>query len=46
VILAQRQGVNGVIALAWTRLVHVPSASDPQLRAFALFWLGQGDRKR
>jgi hypothetical protein len=42
VILARRPGTNGVIGLAWTRLVHVRSPTDPQLRSFALFWLGAG----
>jgi len=42
VILARRPGTNGVIGLAWTRLVHVRAASDPALRSFLLFTLGQG----
>jgi hypothetical protein len=42
VILARRPGTGGVLALAWTRLVHVRSASDSRLRSFVLFWLGHG----
>jgi hypothetical protein len=45
VILARRPAIPGVLALAWTRLLHVRSASDPQLRSFALVFLGQ-DAKR
>lgn len=46
VILARRQALPGVLALAWTRLLHVSSVSDPQLRSFALAWLGQGAKHR
>ncbi len=42
VILATRPGTVGVIALAWTRMLHVASVSDPQLRSFAEYWLGRG----
>lgn len=42
VILARRPGTDGILALAWTRLIHVRSGSDPQLRSFVLFWLGHG----
>jgi Protein of unknown function (DUF3105) len=42
VILARRPGTAGLLGLAWTRLVHVHSATDPQLRSFILFWLGRG----
>ena len=42
VILARRPGTSGVLALAWTRIVHVRTANDPQLRSFALFWLRPG----
>jgi Protein of unknown function (DUF3105) len=42
VILARRPGTDGLIGLAWTRLVSVGSASNPALRSFALFWLGRG----
>lgn len=44
VILASRPAIPGVLALAWTRLLHVRSASDPQLRSFALAFLGRGAR--
>lgn len=42
VILARRQAIPGVLALAWTRMLHVRSVNDPQLRSFALDFLGQG----
>jgi Protein of unknown function (DUF3105) len=42
VILARRPGTPGLLGLAWTRLVHVRSAVDPQLRSFILYWLGRG----
>jgi len=42
VVLAMRPHTNGVIALAWTRLLHVPSATDTALREFIQHWLGRG----
>lgn len=42
VILARRSGVKGLIALAWTRMLRVQSASDPLLREFVQLWLGHG----
>jgi Protein of unknown function (DUF3105) len=42
VILAQRTGTTGVVALAWTHLVRVQEASDPALAQFVSFWLGRG----
>jgi hypothetical protein len=42
VILAQQPGIPGVIALAWTHLIHVASVSDGALRSFVEFWLGRG----
>jgi hypothetical protein len=42
VILARRPGSKGVIALAWRRRLRVADPADPQLRAFADAWLGQG----
>lgn len=42
VVLARRTGINGVLGLAWTRLIHVRAPSDPALRGFVLFTLGQG----
>jgi hypothetical protein len=42
VVLDARPGTQGVIALAWTRMLRAPTASDPQLRAFAEGWLGRG----
>ncbi len=44
VILARRPAIPGVLALAWTRILHVRTANDPQLRGFTLFWLGQGTK--
>jgi hypothetical protein len=41
VILARRPGTPGLLGVAWTRLVHVHSAADPQLRSFILFSLGR-----
>jgi len=42
VILAYRPGADGVTALAWRRVLHAPSASDPALEQFADYWLGRG----
>jgi hypothetical protein len=42
VVLARRPGVNGVIALAWRRLLRVSDPSDPRLGDFVDAWLGQG----
>jgi hypothetical protein len=42
VILARRPGAIGLIALAWTHMVHVSAPDDPLLRQFAQFWLGRG----
>jgi hypothetical protein len=41
-ILARRSGTRGVIGLAWTRMIRVPSPADPRLRGFAQLWLGRG----
>lgn len=42
VVLGQRPGTEGVVALAWRHLLRVPSASDPALADFATYWLGRG----
>jgi hypothetical protein len=42
VLLDRRPGTKGVIALAWRRMLSVPSVSDPRLRQFADAWLGKG----
>ena len=42
IVLATRPGTSGVIALAWTRMLRAPDASDPALRNFAEYWLGRG----
>ena len=42
VILARRPGTAGLVALAWTHLVRVQTASDPALAQFVSFWLGRG----
>jgi hypothetical protein len=44
VILGHRADIPGVIGLAWTRGLHVRTPTDPQLRSFALVWLGHGAR--
>jgi hypothetical protein len=41
VILAYRPGTDGVVALAWRRILRAPSASDPALEDFAGYWLGR-----
>ena len=41
-ILARRLGTSGLVALAWTHLLRVGSASDPQLGQFVSLWLGRG----
>jgi hypothetical protein len=41
-VLAYRPGITGVLGLAWAHMVHVRSATDPTLRAFAQYWLGRG----
>jgi hypothetical protein len=40
VILARRQGLGTITALAWRHILHSNNAG--QLRAFAQFWLGKG----
>lgn len=42
VILARRPGTQGLIGLAWRRMVRVSTAGDGLLRAFAEHWLGRG----
>lgn len=42
VVLAKRPGTTGVLALAWTRMLRVPTATDPLLRQFIRQWLGHG----
>jgi hypothetical protein len=44
VILSPLVATRGLIALAWTRMLRVGSASDPALRAFVSYWLGRGAR--
>ena len=41
VVLDRRPGTSGVIALAWTRMLHVGTAADPRLRDFTAQWLGR-----
>lgn len=41
VVLAYRPGTNGVVALAWRRILRAPTASDPALEDFAHYWLGR-----
>jgi hypothetical protein len=42
VILAQRTGTNGIVALAWTHMLRVRRPDDPQLPGFIDYWLGRG----
>jgi uncharacterized protein DUF3105 len=42
VLVERRPGTDGVIALAWRRMLKVASATDPQVHAFADAWLGKG----
>ena len=42
VILARAAGTSGIQALAWRRRLRASGPDDPQLRAFAERWLGQG----
>jgi hypothetical protein len=42
VVLAFRPGTDGVTALAWRRVLRVPSATDPAIEDFADYWLGRG----
>ena len=42
VILARRPGTRGIIALAWTHMQPVSTASDPRLPEFVNYWLGRG----
>ena len=44
VILARRQGLRRITALAWTRMLRTDSGSE--LSAFAQFWLGRGAGSR
>ncbi len=42
VLLLPRDGVNGIVALAWRHEQQAADASDPALREFADYWLGRG----
>ncbi len=42
VVLGRRPGTSGLIALAWARLLHAQSASDPALQQFVQQTLGRG----
>ena len=42
VILARRPGTDGLIGLAWTRMLRVSAAQDPALREFIQGFLGRG----
>lgn len=41
-ILDRRPGTKGVIAASWRHLLTVKSPNDPQLLAFANYWIGRG----
>src|SRR5262249_44887256 len=42
VILARRPGTDGVVALAWRRMLNAANPADPALGDFADYWLGRG----
>jgi hypothetical protein len=42
VVLARRPGTVGLIGLAWTRMLRVPTARNPLLRQFIQQFLGRG----
>jgi hypothetical protein len=42
VILTRDPRIGQITALAWRHRLRAASADDPQLRAFADFWLGKG----
>jgi Protein of unknown function (DUF3105) len=42
VILDRRAGTQGVVALAWRRMLRARSGGDPKVHAFADAWLGKG----
>jgi len=42
VILSRDPSIGQITALAWRHRLRADSADDPQLRAFADFWLGRG----
>jgi Protein of unknown function (DUF3105) len=46
VILARRPGLEGVVALAWSRDLRVASPADPRVRGFTEAWLGRGAERR
>ena len=46
VVLDSIPGTVGYTALAWAHMTRVLSPADPQLRAFALYWLGRGAGSR
>ncbi|HET6448104.1 MAG TPA: DUF3105 domain-containing protein [Conexibacter sp.] len=41
VILAYRAGTDGVVALAWRRILRAPRVGDPAIEDFADHWLGR-----
>lgn len=43
VVLERRAGIEGVEAHAWRRVLRAQDPADPQLEAFASYWLGRGD---
>ena len=45
VILDRRTGTQGVVALAWRRMLRARNGEDPKLHAFADAWLGKGARQ-
>lgn len=43
VIVRRAPEAGGIVALSATRILRVPSADDPQLRAFVEAWLGHAE---
>ena len=41
-MLARRAGSDGVVALAWRRMLRAADPADPALERFASHWLGRG----
>jgi hypothetical protein len=42
IVLDRRPALDGVVALAWKRVLRTGDARDPRIEDFASHWLGQG----
>jgi Protein of unknown function (DUF3105) len=42
VVLARRDGTNGITALAWRHELQASKPNDPALASFADYWIGRG----